>query len=155
MLSEREQQEIEEEIGIYPHRHAGAVDALKVLQRHRGGWVSDDGVREVAEYLGMTIDEVEAVATFYNMVFRRPVGRHVILICDSVSCWITGYHPLLARLRDCLKIELGGTTTDGRFTLLPVACLGACERAPALLIDGVLHGELTPEQVEALLAQYP
>jgi NADH-quinone oxidoreductase subunit E len=100
------------------------------------------------------VDEVEGVATFYNLIFRQPVGRHVILLCDSVSCWITGYHGILDHLQAVLGISLGETTPDGRFTLLPIACLGCCDHAPALMVDDDLHLDLTPERVDALLAHY-
>jgi NADH-quinone oxidoreductase subunit E len=82
------------------------------------------------------------------------VGRHVILICDSVSCWITGYENLLTHLKQRLGVELGQTTADGRFTLLPVVCLGACDLAPVMMIDEDLHGRLTPEKIDAVLAHY-
>jgi NADH-quinone oxidoreductase subunit E len=88
------------------------------------------------------------------MIFRRPVGRHVILLCDSVSCWIMGANPLRAQLGALLGIGPGATTADGRFTLLPCACLGACDRAPALMIDDDLHVDLTPEKIAELLERY-
>jgi NADH-quinone oxidoreductase subunit E len=127
---------------------------LKIVQRHRG-WVSDEAVCDVAQYLGLSPDEVEAVATFYTTIFRRPVGRHVILICDSVSCWIMGYVNLRDHLRRSLGIDLGQTTTDGRFTLLPNACLGVCEIAPAMMVDDQVYGHLTNERIDQILAEYP
>jgi NADH-quinone oxidoreductase subunit E len=154
MLSEHERDEIDAEIRCYATRRAAVADALKVVQCHRGGWVADDGVADVAAYLDLSVDEVEGVATFYNMIFRQPVGRHVILLCDSVSCWIVGFHGILDHLRARLGVGLGETTADGRFTLLPIACLGACDHAPALMIDDDLHLDLTPERVDAALAQY-
>ncbi len=135
------------------HTRAAVVEALKIVQRRRG-WVSDDGVRDVADYLAMTTAEVDAVATFYNKIFRRQVGRHVILICDSVSCWIVGYHDLLRHLKEQWQVDLGGTTADDRFTLLPVACLGLCEQAPAMLVDGELYGKLTPARLDEILGEY-
>jgi NADH-quinone oxidoreductase subunit E len=80
----------------------------------------------------MSPAEVDSVTTFYNLIFRRPVGRHVILICDSVSCWIMGYEQVLNHIKRRLGVEIGQTTTDRRFTLLPIACLGACDKAPAV-----------------------
>ncbi len=154
MLTAEERKEIEADVAHYPYRRAGTIEALKVVQRHRG-WVSDKSVKDIAELLAMTPDEVDAVATFYNLVFRRPVGRHVILLCDSVSCWVMGHDAVRDRLRDRLGIGLGETTPDGRFTLLPTVCLGACDRAPAMMIDGDLHGELEPGTIESILARYP
>jgi NADH-quinone oxidoreductase subunit E len=103
----------------------------------------------------MTPDELESVATFYNLIFRRPVGRHVILICDSVTCWIMGYDRLRQHLTSRLGIQLGETSADGRFTLLPNVCLGTCDHAPALMIDDDLHRDLDAAQLDDILAKYP
>jgi len=116
--------------------------------------VSTDAVRDVAQFLGLAAEEVEGVATFYNLIFRRPVGRHVILVCDSVSCWIMGYEDLKKRLEERLGIGLGQTTRDGRFTLLPTACLGACHRAPAMMVDGEMHESVSPDGLDAILERY-
>ena len=153
MLTPDETREIEEEVVHFPERRAGVPDALRIVQARRG-WVSDEAVRDIAALLGTTADEVEGVATFYNLVFRRPVGRHVILVCDSVSCWLTGYEGLREHLKARLGIEPGGTTPDGRFTLLPIVCLGACDRAPAMLVDGELHGDLDPGKLDRILETY-
>ena len=153
MLTPDEQREIDAVLAHSEKPRAAASDALKVVQRHRG-WVSDETLRDVAERLGMSSSDLDSVATFYCGIYRRPVGRHVILICDSVSCWITGYENLLAHLKQRLGVELGQTTADGRFTLLPVVCLGACDLAPVMMIDEDLHGRLTPEKIDAVLAHY-
>jgi NADH-quinone oxidoreductase subunit E len=102
----------------------------------------------------MTPDELDSVATFYSLIYRQPVGRHVILICDSVTCWIMGYEDLLAHLTDCLGIGLGETTEDGRFTLLPVACLGACDHAPAMMIGDELYDDLDRLKIDRILERY-
>ena len=153
MLSDEERREIEAEVAIYAQKRAACIEALKVVQQHRG-WVPDEALDDVAELLEMTPDELDGVATFYNLIFRKPVGRHVILICDSVSCWIMGYDNLLGHLRSRLGIALGETTPDGRFTLLPSVCLGACDRAPVMMIDDDLHLDLTPERIDQILAGY-
>ncbi len=155
MLSEEEKQELAAEVARYRYKQALSVEALKIVQKHRGGWVSDEALRDVGEYLAMSPAEVESVATFYNMVFRQPVGRHVILLCNSVSCWVMGYESLYEHLRARLGIDFGETTADGRFTLLPIVCLGACHLAPVMMIDEDLHGELTPAKVDEVLARYP
>lgn len=154
MLTPEERREIEEGQLHYRDRRAGTIEALKVIQRHRG-WVSDDGVKGVAKTLGISPDEVDGVATFYNLIFRQPVGRHVILICDSVSCWVMGYDKIRETLKARLGIGMGETTADGRFTLLPIVCLGACDRAPAMMLDDELFGPLDPESIDSILARYP
>ncbi len=154
MLTSDEIRELEEELAQYPQRRAGGADALKIVQRRRG-WISDETLRETAEHLGMTADELEAVATFYPVIFRRPVGRHIIRICDSVSCWIMGYEQVYRTLTTTLGVRLGETTPDGRFTLLPSACLGVCEHAPALMIDDDVVADFNPVTVNQILSRYP
>jgi NADH-quinone oxidoreductase subunit E len=130
------------------------IEALKIVQHHRG-WVSNESLAEVAALVGRSVDELEGVASFYNLIFRRPVGRHLILICDSVVCWTLGYDTLRQRLCDELGVALGQTTADDRFTVLPSVCLGACDRAPVLMIDRDTHFEVDPERLGALLERYP
>jgi NADH-quinone oxidoreductase subunit E len=151
-LTPEEKREIAEEQKRYPDRRAVCVEALKIVQRARG-WISDETLRELADHLGMAADELDGVATFYNMIFRRPVGRHVIFLCDSVSCWMMGEEALRGRLKARLGIGFGETTPDREYTLLPVACLGACDHAPALLLDRELHGDLTEQELDALIGR--
>ncbi len=153
-LSSEERHEIEEEMAIYADPRAAVVDALKIVQRHRGGWVSDEAVSELSQFMGMTETEVDSVASFYNIVRRRPVGRHVILLCDSVSCWLMGYTNLYHHLSESLGIRFGETTADGRFTLLPNACLGCCDKAPAMMVDDDLYVQLDAAAVDRALANY-
>lgn len=153
MLTQDERREIEEEVARYPRRQAVCTEALRIVQRHRG-WVSDEAVQEIADILEMTPDEIDSVATFYNLVYRKPVGRHVILVCNSVTCWVMGTEGVQAYLMERLGIRPGETSADGKFTLLPVVCLGACDRAPVMMIDTELYGELTPEKIDEILATY-
>jgi NADH-quinone oxidoreductase subunit E len=154
MLSAEEIREVEPELALYPTRQAACLGVLRTIQRRRG-WLSDGAIRDAAEFLGMNPHELDAIATFYNLLVRKPVGRHVIRICDSVSCWVTGYDEVVRGLTDKLGVQLGDTTADGRFTLLPSACLGVCERAPALMIDDDVHGNLSVEAIDEILARYP
>jgi NADH-quinone oxidoreductase subunit E len=153
MLTDTEKHEIEAELRVYHRPQAAAPEALKVVQRHHG-WVSDEHLAELAGLLEMTPAELDSVATFYNLIYRRPVGKHVILLCDSVSCWVMGYEGLREHLRQRLGIDFGHTTPDGLFTLLPVVCLGACDRAPVMMVDQQLFGNLDPAKVDAILARY-
>jgi NADH-quinone oxidoreductase subunit E len=153
MLSAEERKQIQAVLGRYALKRAASIEALKIVQRHRG-WISDEALCGVAQALDMSPTELDAVATFYNLIFRRPVGRHVILVCDSVSCWIMGSDSIVDHLRLRLGIGLGQTTADGRFTLLPHVCLGACDRAPAMMIDDELYGELDAGKIDALLASF-
>jgi len=153
VLTQEERREIEEEVARYPQRQAVCTEALRIVQRHRG-WVSDEAVTEIADILEMTPDEIDSVATFYNLVYRKPVGRHVILVCSSVTCWVMGTEGVRAYLMERLGIRPGETSADGKFTLLPVVCLGACDRAPVMMIDTELYGELTPQKIDEILAIY-
>lgn len=153
MLTDEERCEIETKMEHYENNGAASIDALKTIQRHRG-WVDDTALRDTAELLGLSPDKLDGVATFYNLIFRRPVGRHVILLCDSISCWVCGYESIHCQLRERLGITMGQTTPDKRFTLLPTACLGACDGAPVMMIDDDLHRNLTPERIDTILQDY-
>ncbi len=153
MLTSEERAEIEAEFAHYPTRQAVCIDAMKIVQKHRG-WISDDALRDIGELLGMSTADLDGVATFYNLLFRQPVGRHVIYLCDSVSCWIMGSDRQCSHLSERLKIAPGETTADGRFTLLPIVCLGACDRAPVMMIDDDMHFDLTLERTDQALERY-
>ena len=153
MLTDDERREIEAEMTRYPTRQAVCVDAMKIVQRHRG-WVSDESLRDIAALLQMTVDELDGVATFYNLIFRQPVGRHVILVCNSVTCWMLGADRVREQLSAASGAGVGATSSDGRFTLLPIVCLGACDHAPAMMIDRDLHADVDPARVGELLVRY-
>jgi NADH-quinone oxidoreductase subunit E len=133
------------------HPHELIVDLLRAIQSHHG-WVRDDGVLLTAETLGVLPVEVEEVATFYDKIFRRQVGRRVIHVCDSICCWVTGAEMIAEHLQKSLEIGLGETSADGMFTLLPTCCLGACGDAPAMMIGLTTYGHLTPEKIDRILA---
>lgn len=153
MLTPEERAEIEAELPHYPNPQAVCIDAMKIVQKRRG-WLSDENIRDIADLLGMSATDLDGIATFYNLLLRKPVGRHVIWICDSVSCWIMGYDRQREHLQRKLGIGLGQTTADNRFTLLPIVCLGCCDGAPAMMVDEDLHTGLTPEKIDAVLERY-
>ena len=152
MLSDEERREIEAELVHHEYPRGACIEALKIVQHHRG-WVSDESLAAVAELVGMTVDELDNVATFYNLIFRSPVGEHVILLCDSVSCWIMGYERIRQHLSERLGIEMGQTTADGTFTLLPMVCLGDCDHAPTMIVDETLYRNLDEAKVDEILRQ--
>lgn len=154
MLDPEDIEAIRAEARHYEDPKALGVDAMKLAQK-RQGWIDDDTLHQLAELLGMSATELEGLATFYNLIYRQPVGRHVIHVCDSVSCWVCDYDALCDGLKRRLDIDFGETTKDGRFTLLPIVCLGACDRAPTLLIDGDLHGPVTDDDaIGRILERY-
>lgn len=153
IISEDAIKEIEDLFQHVPKKSAACIEALKIVQKHHR-WVSDEAMKELAPFLEMTIHELDSIATFYNMIFRKPVGRHVILLCNSVSCWIMGYEEILDYLEKRLSLKYGETTPDDRFTLLPIPCLGTCDHAPALIIDEDLHRDLTIDKLDKILDTY-
>ena len=153
MLTMEERNEIASKLAEYPTRQAMSIESMLIVQRHRG-WVSDEDLQGISEVLGLSVAELDGVATFYNLIRRKPVGRHVALVCDSVSCWIMGCERVSNHLCRKLGTPLGGTTADGRFTLLPIVCLGACDHAPAMMIDGKLFEDLDEQRIEEAVAQF-
>ena len=152
-LSDAERAAIEQEMHHYEDPRAASIEALKIVQKARG-WVPDGACDAIGEILGIPASDVEGVATFYSQIFRMPVGRHIIRVCDSMTCYIGGHESVLDSLRQHLGIEPGQTTGDGRFTLIPVCCLGNCDKAPALMIDDDTYGDVTPGGVLQLLEAY-
>lgn len=137
-------------IAEYPTKRAACIDALNYVQ-HRRRYVSDSILAELAPLLALSIAELDEVATFYNLIFRKPVGARVILLCDSISCWIAGRDALARHITATIGIAPGETTADGKFTLLPIVCLGHCDHAPAMMVGGQLHGDVDLAMLDAIL----
>ncbi|MDA8414528.1 MAG: NADH-quinone oxidoreductase subunit NuoE [Desulfobacteraceae bacterium] len=152
MIPDHLRLELERRVSSAVTNREAAVDVMKELQRHFG-WLTDEAVLIAAELLGLSPLQVEELATFYEMIYRRPVGRHVIHVCDSISCWSVGGETLLKKFEKLLGIEVGSTTSDGQFTLLPCCCLGNCGNAPAVMVGRRLYGPLTPESAGTLLEE--
>ncbi|MNY30999.1 NADH-quinone oxidoreductase subunit E [compost metagenome] len=152
-FGDTERHAIDHEISLVPYKKAACIEAMKIVQKQRG-WISDDSLKAIADYLEMSTAELDSVATFYNLIFRKPVGEHIILLCDSITCWVMGYQSLYTAIRNKLGISFGETTSNGQFTLLPNACLGCCDHAPALMIDNDLYRNTKVEELEGILARY-
>jgi NADH-quinone oxidoreductase subunit E len=144
---------IQHEKTQYEDPRSVSIEALKIVQK-QFGWVPDGAIYAIADILDIPASDVEGVATFYSQIFRQPVGRHVIRYCDSVVCYITGFHNVLGAIENHLKIKWGQTTQDSRFTLLPTCCLGNCDKGPTMMIDEDTHNHLTPEIIPDLLEKY-
>ena len=141
---------LQKKIASVDHPRELAVDIMLASQNHYG-YLSDEALEEAARLLGMTPLELEELATFYDFIYREPVGRFVIHVCDGVVCWMNGYDSVLGYLIRKLGIKPGETTQDGLFTLLPTACIGYCDLSPAMLINGRAYGPLTPEKIDDIL----
>lgn len=145
-LSAGEIAEINGHIPCYEEKSAVSIEALKIVQKNRG-WVSDETLCAVAAFLGMSPAQLEGVASFYNRIYRRPVGRTVIHYCDSVSCWLLGADDVRDRLCRHLGVGLAEMTGDGAYTVLPIMCLGACDQAPAVLIGDRLAVNVSADTI--------
>ena len=152
MLPEELKKSLIDKIASVEHPRELVVDVMFALQDHYG-YLSDEALEEAAILLGMTPLEMEELATFYTFIFREPVGKYVIHVCDSIICWMNGYESIREFLSQKLGIKMGETTSDGLFTLLPVCCIGYCDRAPAILINRKVYGPLTPEKLDKILEE--
>ena len=153
MLTDQEKEEILEEVKMYPYSQAACIDALRIVQKERR-WVSDENIADIARLLNISVEDVDSVASFYSRVYRKPVGRNIILICDSMVCMMMGEESLYDYFNKKLGIAFAETTSDGRFTLLPISCLGDCDHAPSFMINGDLYNNLTKEKMEDILEKY-
>ncbi|MBI5956722.1 MAG: NADH-quinone oxidoreductase subunit NuoE [Chloroflexi bacterium] len=152
MLSERAREEIIKTAERFPERRTGLLPALRLAQDEQG-YLSSQVLVEVAAIFELTPAEVEAVASFYTMLKRRPTGKHLIQVCTNLPCALSGAGELLDHLKARLGIGVGETTPDGLFTLETVECLGSCGTAPVVQIDEDYHENLSAEAIEAVLAR--
>ncbi len=150
MLPKELLEPLQKRIAEAEHPRELAIDTMAALQNYYGH-LSDDALQEAADLLSLTTLELEELATFYDFIFREPVGKYIIMVCDGVVCWMNGYDLVLHHLCSRLGINLGETTKDGLFTILPVACIGYCDRSPAMLINRRVYGFLTPEKIDEVL----
>jgi NADH-quinone oxidoreductase subunit E len=150
MLPNKLKESLEKQIAHADHPRELVVDVMLTMQGHYG-YLSDEALDEAAVLLGMSQLEIEEVATFYTFIYREPVGKYVIHVCDSVICWMDGYESIKDYLCKKLDINPGETTADGLFTLLPVCCIGYCDQSPAMLINRKVYGHLTPQKIDVIL----
>ena len=150
MLTDIKKREIKAEIEENHDRRSACVNILKMMQQHHR-YVSDQMLHELALLLEMTADELEGVATFYNLIFRHPVGEYVLKVCDSVVCWSLDGQSLMEYVEQRLGIKAGETTQDGRFTLLPCCCLGDCDHAPVMMVNDELIRHVTPQLINEII----
>jgi NADH-quinone oxidoreductase subunit E len=137
----------------YPpeRRQSAVLPALTLAQDYNGGYLSQELIDAVADYLEMSRMTAYEVATFYTLYELKPIGRHKIGVCTNVSCMLSGCEKIVAHLQDRLQIKLGETTADEKFTLREVECLGACANAPVVHIGQRYYEDLTPEKIDKIL----
>ncbi|CAL1329082.1 NADH-quinone oxidoreductase subunit E [Candidatus Providencia siddallii] len=152
-LTYEEYKKIENEKKCYENPQSALISALTLLQKNRG-WIDDNTISSVAKIFDVSISDVECLATFYSQIFRKAVGKHIIRYCDSIVCFITGYKDIENEIIRQLNIRPGQTTFDNRFTLLPVCCLGNCNKAPTIMIDDNVYNNLNFKDIKKLLEDY-
>jgi len=153
MIPESLHNKLAKQIAAAEKKREKAIDVMYAIQGHYG-YMSDEAVQEAAELLGMTTLELEELATFYDFIYREPVGEYFIHVCDGVVCWMFHGCSVFDYLCRKLGVKAGETTQDGLFTVLPTACIGDCHHAPAMLINGKFFGGLTPERIDEVLERF-
>lgn len=143
-------------VARYPTRMAALLPVLHVAQRHYGGWIDPEVEAGVAAYLEISPAHVRGVLTFYAMYHTEPRGRHEVWICRTLSCWLRGAQQLSEQAHEKAGLVRRGdnhpqTSEDGRFTVMEMECLGLCEVAPAVFVDGEAHVGVTPEKLSELM----
>ncbi len=152
MISEHAKQRMRELTQRYPAARSAVLPALYIAQEEEG-YITQEGLRAVSETIGITVDDVESVATFYTMYFHQPPGKKVIKFCSSISCYLRNCDAVLEHIEQRLGIKRGETTPDGNYTLQAVECLASCGTAPVLQVNGEFVENLTIESTDALLDQ--
>ena len=140
-------------INKYPkdQRNSAIIPGLHVIQEANNGYLTKELMKDLAQYLRVEQSSVYEVATFYGMYNHSPVGRHIVNVCDNISCMLKGANEIVRHIEKRLEIKRGQTTTDGRITLKTVECQGACCGAPMLEVDKVFYENLTIEKVDQLI----
>jgi NADH-quinone oxidoreductase subunit E len=156
VLSAHVREEIDHWLAKFPpeRKRSAVIAALHAVQ-HEHGYLTQQTMDAVAEYLGLPPIQVYEVASFYSMFETRPVGRHHISVCTNISCMLCGGEEILAHVERRLGIKVGESTPDGRFYLkCEEECLAACNGAPMMMVDHVYYEDLTPEKVDRILEDH-
>jgi NADH-quinone oxidoreductase subunit E len=154
MLSESIIKSLNEIIKIYPNKRSAVLPALQLVQNEIG-YISVASMRDIAEFLDIEPIEVEETVSYYTMLHREPVGKYLIQVCTNISCALLGAEHLVEYLKRKLGIGINQTTSDKKFTLVAVECLGACDTAPVMMINNEYYHNLTPEKIDSILAALP
>ena len=152
MLTEESRAEITRLRKEFPDPQSALLGALLLAQKDYGGWLPDRAFDEVAAVMELPPTLVASVATFYTMLHRRPVGRHVIQVCTNIACSLLGAEHLVEYVGRKLGVSPAETTPDGRITLLEVECLGLCGTAPVVQVGDRIYEGLTEETIDQILA---
>jgi NADH-quinone oxidoreductase subunit E len=152
MLTEETKKSILELQKLYPEKRSALIPALHLAQSELG-YLPRETQNEVAALFAIDPNEVNAVVSFYEMFFEEPTGKHILHVCKNVSCMLRGADGMLEKLCKKLQVAPGGTTADGEFTVIPVECLAACDKAPMILVDDKVIGPVNEEDLDRILAE--
>lgn len=150
MISEQAKQRMRELAARYPVARSAVMPALYIAQEEEG-YITPAGLQAVAETIGMTVDDVESVATFYTMYYQQQPGKKIIKVCTSISCYLRNCDALVEHLEQRLGIKRGETSADGNYTLMTAECLASCGTAPVLQVNGEFVENVTLEKADALI----
>src|SRR6266851_6788901 len=153
MISERARQRMRDLAARYPSALSSVMPALYIAQQEEG-YITQDALEAVADAIGLTVDDVESVATFYTMYYQHPPGKKVIKVCTSISCYLRNCDALVSHLEQRLGIKRGETTTDGNYTLMTTECLASCGTAPVLQVNNEFVENVTLEMADALVDEW-
>ena len=153
MISEQAKQRMRDLATRYPIARSAVMPALYIAQREEG-YITQQALEAVAEALGLTVDDVESVATFYTMYYQHPPGRKVIKVCTSISCYLRGCDTLVSHLEKRIGVKRGETSADGNYTFMTAECLALCGTAPVLQVNNEFVENVTLEMVDALVDQW-
>ena len=137
----------------YPDQRSAILPALRMAQEEHGGWLPPEALREVADALDVTPAYCEAVASFYDMLHLRPVGRHLVEVCTNISCALVGAQQVLEAFEAELGVRVGRTSEDGEVTLRAMECAGGCGRAPVVVVDHRYREPVRPEDVAGVVGE--
>src|ERR1700687_4721806 len=153
MISEQSKQRMRDLAARYPIARSAIMPALYIAQREEG-YITQQALLAVAEAIGLTVDDVESVATFYTMYYQHPPGKKVIKVCTSISCYLRGCDAVVGHLEKRLGIKLGETSADGNYTLMTAECLASCATAPVLQVNDEFVENITLDMIDALVDEW-
>ncbi|MDI6784682.1 MAG: NADH-quinone oxidoreductase subunit NuoE [bacterium] len=151
MLTEQTKTKLNKLVTQYPDNRSAVLPVLHAVQNEKG-CIDMETMQEIAEVLDIEPIEVLDTASYYSMFYREPVGKYVIQVCTNISCALLGADNLANYLEQKLGIKVNETTPDNKFTLITVECLGACDKAPVMMVNDDFYTHLTPEKIDSILS---